>query len=82
MAKKNFESALTRLEQITDELETGDLSLDKSLDKFNEGMELVQFCNSRLEEAKSRVELLLKKDGNLIAVPFAEVEGGNQDLSE
>ena len=38
MAKKTFENALTRLEQITDELETGDLSLEKSLEKFNEGM--------------------------------------------
>ena len=81
MVKKNFEHALTRLEQITDELEAGDLSLEKSLDKFNEGIALVQFCNSRLEEAKSRVELLLKKDGSLVAVPFAEENGGNQDLS-
>jgi len=82
MAKKNFENALARLEQITDELEAGDLSLEKSLDKFNEGIALVQFCNSRLEEAKSRVDLLLKKDGDLIAVPFAEEDGGDQDLSE
>ncbi len=82
MAKKNFENALTRLEQITDELEVGDLSLEKSLDKFNEGIALVQFCNSKLEEAKSQVDLLLKKDGALIAVPFAEEDGGHQDLSE
>lgn len=81
MAKKNFENALTRLEQITDELEAGDLSLEKSLDKFNEGIALVQFCNSRLEEAKSRVDLLLQKDGDLIAVPFAEEDGGDQNLS-
>ena len=82
MAKKTFEHALARLEQITDELETGDLPLEKSLDKFNEGIALVQFCNSKLEEAKSQVDLLLKKDGALIAVPFAEEDGGHQDLSE
>lgn len=82
MAKKNFEHALARLEQVTDELEAGDLSLEKSLDKFNEGIELVQFCNSRLEEAKSRVELLLKKDGELVGVPFAEEDGGDKKLSE
>jgi exodeoxyribonuclease VII small subunit len=82
MAKKTFEQALAKLEQITAELEAGDLSLEKSLDKFNEGIELVQFCNSRLEEAKSRVDLLLKKDGELVAVPFAEDEGGNSELSE
>jgi exodeoxyribonuclease VII small subunit len=82
MAKKTFEQALAKLEQITAELEAGDLSLEKSLDKFNEGIELVQFCNSRLEEAKSRVDLLLKRDGELVAVPFAEDEGGNSELSE
>jgi len=81
MAKKTFENALARLEQITDELEAGDLSLEKSLDKFNEGIARVQVCNSSLEEAKSRVELLLKKDGHLVAMPFAEEDGGNQDLS-
>jgi exodeoxyribonuclease VII small subunit len=82
MAKKNFENALARLEQITEELEAGDLSLEKSLEKFNEGIALVQFCSSKLDEAKSQVELLLKKDGELEAVPFAEDDGGDQDLSE
>ena len=82
MAKKNFEQALAKLEQVTAELEEGDLSLDKSLEKFNEGIELVRFCNSRLEEAKSRVELLLHKDGELMPVPLTEDNGGDQDLSE
>jgi exodeoxyribonuclease VII small subunit len=82
MAKKTFENALARLEQITDELESGDLGLEKSLEKFNEGMTLVQFCNGKLEEAKSQVELLLKKDGELVSVPFAEENGGDHNLSE
>lgn len=82
MAKKTFESALTRLEQITEELENGELNLEKSLEKFNEGMALVQFCNTRLDEAKSQVELLLKKDGVLVATPFIEDDGGDQNLSQ
>ncbi|MCL1980217.1 MAG: exodeoxyribonuclease VII small subunit [Proteobacteria bacterium] len=77
MAKKTFEQALARLEQITAELESHELSLEKSLEKFNEGMALVNFCNSRLDEAKSQVELLLHKDGNLVGVPFTEEDGGN-----
>ena len=77
MAKKTFETALTRLEQITAELENGELSLEKSLEKFNEGMALVQFCNTRLDEAKSQVELLLHKDGALVATPFIEDDGGD-----
>lgn len=82
MAKKTFEHALARLEKITDELEGGDLSLEQSLEKFNEGMTLVQFCNGKLDEAKSQVELLLKKDGGLVSVPFTEDEGGDRNLSE
>ena len=81
MAKKTFEQALARLEQITEELESGELSLEKSLEKFNEGMTLVHFCNGRLDEAKSQVELLLNKDGHLVGVPFAEEDGGNSNLS-
>jgi exodeoxyribonuclease VII small subunit len=82
MARKNFEQALSRLEQIAAELEAGEMSLEKSLDKFNEGMELVRFCSTRLEEAKSRVDLLLNQDGRLEAVPFAEENGGDRDLPE
>ncbi len=80
--KKTFENALSRLEQITDELEAGELGLEKSLEKFNEGMALVQFCNAKLDEAKSQVELLLKKDGALLSVPFDEEGRGDQNLSE
>ena len=82
MAKKNFEQALARLEQIAEELEAGELSLDKSLEKFNEGMTLVQFCNGRLDEAKGQVELLLQQNGQLVSVPFAEEDGGDPNLPQ
>ncbi len=72
MAKKTFESALGKLEQITTDLEAGELGLDKSLKKFEEGVQLVEFCNKRLEEARSQVELLQKNTGELTAVPFPE----------
>ena len=81
MAKRNFEQALARLEQVTAELESGDMSLEKSLEKFNEGIELVRFCSSKLDEAKSRVELLMHKEGTLNAVPFTEDQGGDQNVS-
>ncbi|HEB51240.1 MAG TPA: exodeoxyribonuclease VII small subunit [Desulfobulbus sp.] len=81
MPKKTFESALSRLEQITAELEEGELSLEKSLKKFEEGIELVRFCSSRLEEARSRVDVLLEKSGHLETVPFDEKDRGDQTLS-
>jgi len=72
MAKKTFEAALARLEQITEELENGDLSLENSLKKFDEGIKLAEFCNSSLAEARLKVEILLEKNGRLEAEPFAE----------
>ena len=72
MAKKTFESALSRLEQITAELEEGDPSLEQSLKKFDEGIELVKFCNQKLDEARKKVDLLLKQNGTLTTVDFDE----------
>lgn len=80
MAKKTFESALARLEQITAELEGGDQGLETSLKKFNEGIELVRYCNQKLAEARQQVDLLLKQNGSLQSVAFAEDEDGDQDL--
>ena len=72
MAKRTFESALTKLDRITAELEQGDLGLDNSLKKFEEGVQLVGFCNEKLEEARSQVDLLLKKNDSMTVVPFTE----------
>lgn len=82
MAKKTFEVSLARLEEITGELEDGELSLEKSLKKFEEGIQLARFCNEQLAEARAKVELLLEKDGRLEAVPFNENDSEHHDLSE
>jgi exodeoxyribonuclease VII small subunit len=77
MAKKTFEAALSRLEQITEELENGDLSLDASLKKFDEGIKLADYCNSRLAEARTKVDILLEKNGQIEAEPFGDQD--NED---
>jgi exodeoxyribonuclease VII small subunit len=77
MAKKTFESALARLEQITQELESGDLSLEASLKKFDEGIKLTEFCNAKLSEARTKVEILLDKDGRLKGEPFDQTDNGD-----
>ncbi|MDX1775235.1 MAG: exodeoxyribonuclease VII small subunit [Desulfobulbales bacterium] len=70
MKKKSFEEALAKLEQITKELEEGDLSLEESLKYFDEGVKLAEQCNSKLNDAQKKVEILLKKNEGLEAVPF------------
>ncbi len=82
MAKKTFETALSRLEEIARELEDGELSLESSLKKFDEGIKLADFCNKKLTEAKTKVEILLNKDGELKTEPFDEALGGDKDLSK
>ncbi len=73
MAKKKFEDALARLEEIVKELESGDLPLEQSLKMFEEGIKLSRICNKRLEDAERRVEILLKdKSGTIVAQPFQE----------
>ncbi len=66
----SFEAGLDELEKIVRELESGDLPLERSLALFEKGMALSQACRKQLEEAESRVELLLKKDGKIEAEPY------------
>ena len=73
MKMKDFESNLKQLEEIVVKLEGGDLTLDQSLELFEEGVKISRFCNAKLEEAERKVETLIKgADGALLEVPFAE----------
>jgi exodeoxyribonuclease VII small subunit len=65
-----FEESLTRLEKIVDELEKGDIPLEKSLSLFEEGVKLSGACRKELEDAEGKVEILLKQNGKLQAEPF------------
>lgn len=65
MEPLKFEDALKKLEKIVDELESGNLDLDKALQKFEEGIRLSRFCNEKLEKTEKKVEMLVKKtDGS------------------
>ena len=55
---KDFEEALTRLEGIVKELEKGELSLESSLARYEQGVRLAKYCSGKLEEAEKRIELL------------------------
>jgi exodeoxyribonuclease VII small subunit len=66
----SFETSMDELEKVVRELEGGDLSLDRSLELFERGMNLSGACRKQLEEAETRVEMLIRKDGKITAEPF------------
>jgi len=68
-----FEEALKKLEGIVGQLESGDVSLEASLAKYEEGVRLVRLCQKKLELAKKKIEILVKtKDGKIKIEPFGE----------
>ena len=66
----SFEASLEELERVVKELEKGDLPLEQSLALFETGMQLSSDCKKQLEEAETRVEILMKKGSEVVAVPF------------
>jgi exodeoxyribonuclease VII small subunit len=66
----SFETSLDELEKVVKELESGDLPLDRSLDLFSRGMQLSDACRTQLEEAETRVEMLIRKEGTYQPEPF------------
>ena len=70
---RSFEASLEALEQIVRQLENGDLSLEKSLELFEQGIRLSRECQERLSQAERRIEILLRDNqGRPDASPFKE----------
>ena len=67
---ETFEMCLDQLEKVVKELEAGDLSLERSLELFERGMRLSDTCRKQLEEAETRVEMLIRSAGKITAEPF------------
>ena len=63
--KESFENNIEKLEKIVTELENGELNLDESVKKFEEGMKIAQKCNNILEDAEKKITILLEKNGDL-----------------
>ena len=66
----DFEKSLEELESLVEQLESGDLSLDQSLQQFNRGVELTRHCQGVLEKAQQTVEQLIDPSDESTAVPF------------
>ena len=69
--KFQFEKALTELEKIVEALEGGELSLDEALKKYEDGVKLTRACQTKLQEAEKKIEILTRSlSGELTAQPF------------
>jgi exodeoxyribonuclease VII small subunit len=66
----SFETGLDELERVVKELEGGDLPLERALALFEKGIGLSEACRKQLQEAETRVEILLKKNDKLQPEPF------------
>jgi exodeoxyribonuclease VII small subunit len=71
----DFEQALAELEALVERLERGDLPLDEALKTFERGVELTRHCQGSLKAAQQRVEILLKRNGQVEPEPFNMAEG-------
>ena len=81
MASPNFEKALQQLEEIVQELEAGDLPLEKALKRFEDGIRLSKLCAQKLDETEKRVTLLMRDSaGNLTETPFPEKDPARSDV--
>jgi len=74
----DFESSLTELESIVEQLEQGDLSLDDSLKQFERGVQLTRVCQGALKQAEQKVEILLRKTGQ----SGSRNEGGDEESDD
>ena len=67
---KSFEEKMEMLEEIVAELENGELNLDDSVSKFEEGIKISKECNKILEEAEKKITILVEKDGKIAEEDF------------
>ena len=73
-AKKNinFEKTLDQLEELVEDMEHGDLSLEESLKAFEKGIKLTRDCQEALNQAEQKVQMLVEENNQLSTVDFDE----------
>ncbi len=67
-----FEEAMSRLETIVSDMESGQLSLEKMITRFEEGQNLIKSCSKTLNEVERKIEILVKKGDTVATEPFAK----------
>ncbi len=72
---KTFEQSITELEKIVERLENGDVTLDESLELFEQGIKLSKSCQKMLDSAEKRVSVLMANDdGEMVKEDFTAEE--------
>jgi exodeoxyribonuclease VII small subunit len=80
---KSFEASLEALERIVQELEQGDLPLEKSLELFEQGIGLSRQCQDRLNQAERRIEVLLRDNqGRTTVSPFEGTKASAEESDD
>ncbi len=85
MKKPNFEASLKELEEIVEQLERGELTLDQTLAKYESGIKIYTQCHKMLENTEKKINILLKKTSGETSVEEFHLEkthDGNQNRSE
>lgn len=83
MGEPSFEEALENLERIVEQLEEGNLPLDETLKKFEEGIKLSRLCEKKLKQAQKKVSILIKNEEDILKeVPFMEPEEAENTKKE
>jgi exodeoxyribonuclease VII small subunit len=70
----DYESAMNRLQEITEALESGETKLEQAIDLYTEGLEIARFCEQKLGEAEQKIKVILDKNGVLEEADFAPGE--------
>ena len=74
MGQLKFEKAMQRLEQIVEDLEKGELDIDKSLEIFEEGIKMSRVCSKKLNEAEAKIEKLTQNQKGELVTDLFPVE--------
>ncbi len=74
---KDYESAMARLNEITEQLESGEASLEEAIALYTEGLDIARFCDNKLIEAEKKIKIISEKDGLATEEDFEEEDAEN-----
>ncbi len=69
---KDFESAMQRLQEVTAQLESGEVKLEEAIDLYTEGLEIARQCDLKLTEAEKKIKIIMEKNGRVEEEDFGE----------